>query len=274
MKTILVPTDFSDTANRARDYAIQLAQELDAQIILLNTYHIPYSGASAGTLVNLDKVALEESEKSMSNQIEYLNMHYSNISFKTLCKPGLLVDSVGRIGKNKEVDLIVMGTNGASGLLENYLGSNTSELIGSINIPIIVVPSETTYNFPKRIVVANDLEESGEDELFDSLKEIGLKTGASIDFLFIVTEENQAETKINRLKSAEFDAEFDAKYHPFHFKENDKVEEGILEYVEENSFDLLVLTAHQRGFWEGLFHKSVSKSLVKNASLPILVLPD
>lgn len=274
MKTILVPTDFSDTADKARDYAVQLAQELGAQIILLNTYHIPYSGASAGTLVNLDKVALEEAEKSMSNQIEYLNLNYSNISFKSLCVPGLLVDSVKRIGKNKEVDLIVMGTNGASGVVEDYLGSNTSEIIGSINIPIIVVPSKSTNNFPQRIVVANDLKESGEEQLLDALKEIVVKTAPEVEFLFIVNEENQADKKIERLRAAQFDENFDTSYHPFHFRENENVDEGILEYIEGKNFDMLVLTAHQRGFWEGLFHKSVSKSLVKHATLPIMVLPD
>jgi nucleotide-binding universal stress UspA family protein len=273
MKTILVPTDFSDTANKARDYAIQLAQELNAEIILLNTYHIPYAGASAGTLVNLDKVALEESENSMSNQIEYLNLNYSNISFKTLCKPGLLVDSVRRIGENKEIDLIVMGTNGASGVLENYLGSNTSELIGSINIPIIAVPSNPTINFPKRIVVAHDLEESGEAKLFDILREIVVKTESEVEFLFIDNEKNQAETKIKRLNAAQIDEDFDTFYHQFHFKTNDNVEEGILDYIEGKNFDMLVLTTHHRSFWEGLFHKSVSKSLVKHASLPIMVLP-
>ncbi len=274
MKTILVPTDFSDTANKARDYAIQIARELDAQIILLNTYHIPYSGASSGTLVNLDKVALEEAEKSMSNQSEYLNLNYSDILFKTLCKPGLLVDSVGRIGKNKEVDLIVMGTTGASGVFENYLGSNTSALIGSINIPLIAVPSSSTNNFPKKIVVANDLMQSGKDELYDILKELVVKTESTVDFLFIMDEESQMEKKVQRLISAKFDEHFDTNYHPFHFRENENVKDGILEYLEKNSFDLLTVVSHQRSFWEGLFHKSVSKSLVKNASLPILILPN
>ena len=59
MKKILVPTDFSETANKARDYAIQIAQQINAEIVLLNTFHIPYAGAGSGTLVNLDKIAKE-----------------------------------------------------------------------------------------------------------------------------------------------------------------------------------------------------------------------
>lgn len=274
MKTILVPTDFSETANIARDYAIQIAKVLNAEIILLNTFHIPYSGASSGTLVNLDKVALEESEKAMSNQVEYLNLNYADITFKTLCKPGLLLDSVKRIGKNREVDLIVMGTTGASGVIENYLGSNTSSLVGSINIPIIAVPQNAAINFPEKIVVANDLLESGEDKLFDLLKELAVNTNSEVDFLFIIDEEKQADNKVERLKAAKFDDNFNTKYHPFYLKESENVKDGILEFIEDKNFDLLVLISHQRSFWEGMFHKSISKSLVKHAKLPILVLPD
>jgi len=274
MKKILIPTDFSDTANKARDYAIQLAQLIDAEIILLNTYHIPYSGASAGTLINIDKIALEESEKAMELQLEYINSNYSNIKISTLCRAGLLVDSVKRISENSEVDLIVMGTTGASGSLENMLGSNTSALIGNIKVPIITIPKDSTINFPKHIVAANDLSESGEEKLFDVLKEIAIDTSSSIDFLFIVKEENYAEKKIQRLKSADFDNTFDSEYHPFHFKENENIEDGILEYIDNKNFDLLVVVAHQRNFWEGLFHKSISKALVKHAKLPVLVLPE
>ncbi len=274
MKKILVPTDFSETANKARDYAIQLAQLVDAEIILFNTFHIPYSGASAGTIVNLDKIALEESEKAMELQSEYIQSNYSNVKFRTLCRPGLLVDSVKRISKKDEVDLIVMGTTGASGVIGNVLGSNTSALIGSIKTPIITVPKDATINFPKHIIVANDLMDSGEDKLFSVLKEIAINTYSSIDFLFIVNEEKQADHKIQRLQSADFDNQFDAQYHPFHFRDSENVEDGILEYIENKDLDLLVVVAHQRGFWEGLFHKSVSKSLVKHATIPILVLPD
>ena len=274
MKKILVPTDFSETANKARDYAIQLAQLIDAEIVLLNTFHIPYSGASAGTLVNLDKIALEESEKAMELQLEYVNSNYSNVKFRTLCRAGLLVDSVKNISNNNEVDLIVMGTTGADGVVGDMLGSNTSALIGTIKTPIITVPKDAVINFPKHIVVANDLMESGEEKLFDVLREIAVDTYSSIDFLFIVQEENQAENKIQRLKSADFDNKFDSQYHPFHFRDNENIEDGILDYIDNKDFDLLVVVSHQRSFWEGLFHKSVSKSLVKHVKMPILVLPD
>lgn len=274
MKKILVPTDFSETADKARDYAIQLAQLIEAEIILLNTYHVPYSGASAGTLINIDKIALEEAEKAMDLQLEYVNNNYANIKFSTLCRSGLLIDSIRRISENNDVDLIVLGTKGASGAIENMLGSNASSLVGNVNIPIITVPKEGKINFPKRIVAANDLMETGEESFFEVLKQIAIDTYSTIDFLFIVNEESEIDTKIQRLKAADFDNTFDSHYHPFHFKTSENVEEGILDYIEQKDFDLLVVVSHQRSFWEGLFHKSISKSLVKHAKLPILILPE
>jgi len=273
MKKILVPTDFSETANKARDYAIQLAQLIEAEIILLNTFHVPYTGASAGTLLNIDKIAIEESEKAMKLQLEYVNSNYANIKVSTLCRSGLLIDSVTRISENNEVDLIVLGTTGASGVIENMLGSNASALVDNVTVPMITIPKEGNINFPKHIVAANDLMDSGEENVFNALKELAVETYSTIDFLFIVNEEDQAQKKIKRLKAADFDSRFDSEYHPFHFKENENIEEGILEYIENKDFDLLVVVAHQRSFWENLFHKSISKSLVKHAKLPILILP-
>lgn len=274
MKKILVPTDFSETADKARDYAVQIAQVIDAEIILLNTYHIPYAGASAGTLVNIDAMAMEDSEKHMKDQMDYVTKNFSNIQFSSTCAPGLLVDTVKGMAKSDNIDLIVMGTTGTSGVVENFLGSNASALIGSTSTPVITVPANATINFPKRIVVANDLTESGEDQLYAALKDIAGGTNASIDFLFVTDDEDKAETKIERLKAAKFDEEFDAAYHPFHFKDSDNAEDGILEYLEGKNFDLLVVVTHQRNFWQRLVERSISKSLVKHAELPILVLSD
>ncbi|MGB0886729.1 MAG: universal stress protein [Vicingaceae bacterium] len=274
MKTILVPTDFSDTANKARDYAIGIAKELGAQIILINTFHIPYSGASAGTLVNLGKVAQEESEKAMHNQAEYLSLNFPNLDFKTLCKPGLLLDSIKIIGKKKEVDLIVMGTTGASGILGSALGSNTSAIVGKINIPIIAVPKGSKVAYPTKIVIANDLLELGEESLFFYLKKIAAKKESMVDFLFVVKEEESADHKIERLKAKSNALQFTPQFHSINILGNQLVEDVVFEYIENKKSDLLVLISHQRGFWGDMFHKSVSKRLVKHAILPIMVLPE
>ena len=272
MKRILVPTDFSDTANRARDYAINMAEVLNAEIFLINTYHIPHAGATMVTDVN--NLARESAESDMKEQMNYLEKNFPEIDVRFKCIEGLMVDTVKRIVAKESVDLIVMGTTGTTGVVENFLGSNASAMIGAVDVPIITVPSDTVVNFPNKIIVANDLTSSGEDALYNSLKQIAGNTNASIDFLFVVDKEEMADTKIARLKSAKFDESFDANYHPFHFKSSDNAEDGILDYIDGKDFDLLVVVCHQRNFWQRLWERSISKSLVKHAQIPILVLTD
>ena len=272
MKKILVPTDFSETADKARDYAVQIAQIFGSEIILLNTYHVPYAGASAGTLVNIDGMALEDSKKNMAEQLAYVRENFSNITFRTLCSPGLLVDSVKSVVKEENIELVVMGTTGTSGMLENFLGSNTSSLIGSIQVPIITVPARAVINFPKKIVVANDLSDSGENHVYDIVKKIAANNKASLDFLFVANGYDQINNKIEKLKAARFDEEFDSSYHPFHFRTHPDPTEGVLEFLKDKHFDMLVVVCHQRNFWQRLVDKSVSKSLVKHADIPMLVL--
>lgn len=274
MKKILVPTDFSETANKARDYAIQLALSFNAEIILLNTFHIPFTGAGTGTLVNIDKISLGSSEREMNEQVESLKKHYEGITINSICTSGFVVESVKTYSEKNNVDLIVMGTVGASGFVGKLLGSNTSALIGTTETPVIVVPTKTHAQLPQHIIVATDLTHSGNEKLFDILREIGVNYKAEIEFLFIGAEDEKISNKINRLKAANFDEKFDANYHPFHFKTSNNIEDEILEYIEKKKFDLFTIVSKKRGFLENLFHQSVSKSLVKQANLPILVLPE
>lgn len=272
MKRILVPTDFSDNADRARDYAINLAELLDAEVFLLNTYHIPHAGATM--VVDVQALARESSEAEMAKQLKYLTANFPELDVRTKCVAGLLVDVIKRFTEKEEVDLIVMGTKGASGVSGFFLGSNTSALIGEVKVPMITVPANAVINFPEKIVVANDLKKSGGDGVFDVLKQIVNKTKASVNFLFIADEEEKTNRKIEKLKAADFNEEFDSNYLPFHFKESDNVEDGILKYIEDKDFDLLVVVCHQRSFWQKLMERSVSKSLVKSAQIPILILTD
>ena len=273
MKRILVPTDFSKTANRARDYAVKLAELFDAEIILLNAYHVSYPCASAGTLVNIDHIAKETAEKKMKEEEEYIQLNYPTLNVKYLCNYDLAVDSIKRVCEKRVIDLVVMGTTGASGFAGNLLGSNTGALIGSIKAPIIAVPDETKVNYPRNIVVANDLTKTGNEPLFDTLKEIAKETQAQIDFLVIKGyDDSSTDRKIQHLKAASFDEAFDTKYNPFHFRNDEDTEKGILDFIEDRKVDLLVVVAHQRNFWEKLFHISITKSLTKHAETPILVL--
>ena len=95
-----------------------------------------------------------------------------------------------------------------------------------------------------------------------------------MEFIFVLKEKGDADIKIEKLKSICNELEFSSGFNVIEADESENIEDVVFEHVTSQYSDLLVLLAHQRNFWEGVFHKSISKGMVKHAILPIMVLPD
>ncbi len=273
MKAILVPTDFSDTAYTAGRYAAELALKLDAEITLMHAWHIPYSGASTGTFVSFDHVMSDDTKSLLNDQLKALSDQYPNLKVKTASVPAMAFDGIKELCQTEFFDLIIMGTTGASGFIGKFLGSNTSNIIGNVKVPIIAVPDNSAAAVPQNILGAVDLTQKGDEQLFEPLKVLSEKLDAKVEFINIIKDKN-VSLKDKKLAAADFDEAFDEKYHRFHYKEEDDIEEGILDYIADKNIDLLTIVTRQKNIWEKLMQRSVAKSIIKQAQIPTLVLPE
>ena len=143
MKNILVPTDFSDCANYAVETAVELAKKSNAAIHFLTVYDL------------LSNQALEQKKKFALAQLgaNYLN---KGITIHTSYVKGKFVKSINDYAKGNDIDLIVMGSHGASGLNEIMIGSNTQKVVRNIHFPVLVVKQEVENIDFKNIVFASD----------------------------------------------------------------------------------------------------------------------
>jgi nucleotide-binding universal stress UspA family protein len=116
---ILIPTDFSSVANNALDYAIHLAQKTNASLHLLHVNNIPIMDASFPNEVYQTYTAeIEDFAKKSFENIENLYLNKSNLKFETHTAYGFVNDEIQEFAKNNDIDLIVLGTTGASGIQE------------------------------------------------------------------------------------------------------------------------------------------------------------
>src|SRR5688572_25906776 len=117
MKTFLVPTDFSKHAANALYYAASLAGPMEAKLWLLHTFHVPATYTEVPAVAQLEQEVAAEAEVELKRLIEQVKRtHGSLLNIEYLNKEGLLIDTLPEVVKEKRVDLIVMGTQGASGL--------------------------------------------------------------------------------------------------------------------------------------------------------------
>jgi len=158
---ILVPTDFSENAAHALSYAVELAKQCSATLHLLHTPVIPtyllmdlsYSpGPEAVTrILNDSQDALDEQAKTVAA---------TGIKHFTAIREGTVHEVIRDYAKEHDVDLVIVGTHGRTGVSKLMYGSVTERVIKTVHTPIIVVPPEGGQ-IPSSIVMAYDFSAPG-----------------------------------------------------------------------------------------------------------------
>ena len=266
MKLFLVPTDFSDNAKRALVYACKLATEANTQIVLLNSYQAPSS--TANVMINFIDILEEDSKKDLEKLINEIKVEFPHLVFSSYSAYGTLSEAIKKASQKYDIDLIVMGTAGASNITSKIFGSNTTDAIKNTEQPILVVPKDTEYSKWKDITFASNLLHSNNDCPFAPLKEVTSISESHLNIITVVDD-------VSKVDAQKIDERIKAKLKNVSYNinvvENNSVVDGILSFIEKTPTDLLVMIRKDYGFLEGLLHKSVTKKIALQANKPILL---
>ena len=270
IKNILVPSDFSKAAYNALKYAIQLSAKIPSRIILLNSYTTPHSSV----MIDLTDILKKDSTDGLESVKRKIEADFPNALIEIASYNEELNTAVKACIKRKGIDLVIMGTTGASGVKETFIGSNTASLIQKINVPIIAIPEDFSLDNNLNIAVSTDLKNLKNVSLFGTVKEIARAFNGNFH-LINVSEDLSKIDPIDFIdQSADLDELFVGFDHTFNFLENSDYESEILDYIISHHIDLLVVISKKRGFFENLFHKSISKKLTMHSPIPIIILSE
>lgn len=269
---ILIPTDFSTVANNALQYAIQLAKKTNASIHLLHVNNIPIMDASFPNEVYQTYTAeIEDFAKNCFENLENLYLNKSNLQFDKHTAYGFVNDEIQEFANNNNIDLIVLGTTGASGIQEILIGSNAASVVAKAEIPVLVIPPTSTFTDIKKIVYASDFNEP---------------EFPSVSRLAFFANLYEAEVNVLHIKSFA-DNLFDAEHNFFSrnkenvevnrwkivkLPEGESIIDSINNFVETEHPNLIVMAKHNRSFFDRLFHRSLSKQMAYHTKIPLLVL--
>ncbi len=139
-KTILVPTDFTETSNRALNYAVELAARFHASIALLHAFEIPVFGFPDGALIAPADIATRISVAAQEALTNALETHKGRgIKMTSLLCEGVVWEEVNRVAAEIDADLIVIGTHGRRGLARAILGSSAENVIRTATVPVLTI---------------------------------------------------------------------------------------------------------------------------------------
>lgn len=269
---LLVPTDFSPCARLAFDFGYRLIHNVSQiEVFLLNSYEMPQVGTSGGAMMNMESAMAKVSEDDLEVELKVLTTKYPDIKITPVSRYGSLENCVSRICVEENVDLIVMGSHGASGLKKALLGSNAISVVENVTTPVFCIPADWVYSGIKNILFATDIDFLTHPLILKVLQEVAKKDHATIHLAYTLDNDNKKETKLNELQSNPLFSDLTLKHMEIH---SDDIASDIDAYAMEINADLMVMHSEETTFWENIFKGSLLAHLVFGAKVPLLVLKD
>ena len=278
MKTILLPTDFSDNSWNAIEYAIDFYKDYTCSFYLLHVNRLntlveeDYLSTNTQTIVLDTKI--EQAKTQLKLTLKRIEKKFPNSrkhKFYTLTDNNFFLESIRQHVEEKKVDVIVMGTRGASELSKYIIGSNTGDVITKVKCTTLVVPENAKFKAIDEVAFPTDFSMSRGLQMLQPLAEILDKNSASLRVINIGKTPSSLNTQQKKNKELLEDYLYYSKY-SLHFLTNKKVENAIQCFVKTRSIDMIAMVAKNLNYFQQiLFHNKVEE-ISYHTDIPFLVL--
>jgi nucleotide-binding universal stress UspA family protein len=271
MKTILAPTDFSESAKNAINYAVEIAKLFKAKLILFHAFHIPAIQSEVPLLMPTDEIEkelLKTLNKIKKNIIDSGNQ----LEIECSTKLGFALDEINLIILEKQIDMVVMGVQGMGFLSEKLIGSLTTTLIRKAKCPVLTINENVKFKKIEKIALAIDYEEITKKSILKPLKDIIEHFKSHLYILNVTRELEEASGKRKTNVGNQLEQSFEKFEHSFNFIENDDLVEGINDFAKKNNIDIIVMIPRKHNILENIFKERNTKRMAFHANIPILAL--
>jgi len=269
---MLICTDFSEPAAHAARYGGMLARQYGFEHITLLHAYQTFIPPVTMPLTNQDDSVLYTAAVGQLKKAgqQLAQVAGTDISIEYIAEDISLDESIDRITERENSDIVVMGISGRTGFARKMIGSTTLRVSQHSQRPLLAVPANAVIEPVKNILVACDLKNVDHTIPLATLDKVLALFAAPVTVLNVGhAGEGSPDTPLEMFR---MHGVFD-KYQPLYTYSTDKdIPAGILDYAETNSISLIVVIPKSYNFFENLFHKSTTKELIYNSSIPVLTL--
>lgn len=277
MKKILLLTDFSENSLNAIEYAMQFFKKWQCKFFILHVQktseYISDDLMVAKPKSFVYRAVLENAKNELTELILQIQKQHKNnkYKFQPLLDYDNLTDAITQAVSTNEIDLIVMGSNGATGAQEIIFGSNTLQVIRHINNCILVVPEKYQFQGINSVLFSIHQDQEIKPESIAILKDVLVKYDAKLNALLVLQEKNEEREK-------SFETLLNTKFKKIPTKSNTVIglnfPEAISAYIQISKIDLHALVMEKEKILDRIFYGSNAKAISESTQMPLLVLPD
>jgi nucleotide-binding universal stress UspA family protein len=276
MKAILLPTDFSQNSLNAIDYAMELFKDETCDFYFLNiqkaSSFVSDDLMTMSSSTTIYQTLIDTAKKSIENVIKTLKDYYQNDkhTFHSCVDYDNFIDGVNQMCDAVDIDLIVMGTKGATGAERVLFGSNTVRVMQRCHVPVLAIPDGCKFVGLNSIAFASDYLTYYNEADLEPMINIAMHHNAKIDVVHMLQQEHLSEDQENN--RAFLDSIISNVTHEFVTLEQQDIFEVIQKYIEDNNIKMLAMMSKKYSFLERLFSQHNVEVFGFKINVPFLVM--
>jgi nucleotide-binding universal stress UspA family protein len=272
MKTILVPCDFSKQAVNAFRFALDIARQSGGEVHLTHVIELPVMHDSVlMPVMSFEEVLLKELKDK--SQVEFAKLVKKYTEPKDKVKTATQFGAPSRmilsyIEENK-IDLVLMGTKGATGVKEYVIGSNAEKVVRNSPVPVIAIKNYPKLSSIKDIVLPNTLHTEIQEDLLMKIKAMQNFFKANLHIVWINTPSNFTRDITTNQRLQDFAKRFLFKNYTIHVFNDLYEEDGIINFAHSIKADMIAMGTHGRKGLAHILSGSVAEDVVNHIDIPI-----
>ena len=275
MQRILFPTDFSENSWNAIVYALSFFK---GQAMELHLLHLGLSGSvDSSADLHVQGISVSFSDSSVQQRLMNFesridtnfpgHQHRIFLHFETC----LFVEGIRKFVRKHDIDLIVMGTKGASGIKEVTLGSHAGAVITRVKCSTLVIPEKAHYIVPENIAFPTDFNIVYKSKVLQTLTGFASFHHSSIKVLRVARKRSGLGPE--QVKNRDFLSDtLQGIPHSFHWIQSPELEHGLQEFIDSMKIDVVAMVGKNLNFFQRLLFKPTIAKIGYHTEIPFLVL--
>lgn len=272
MKRIIVPVDFSNVAESAFTFALEIASRYKAELLLFHNFEVPVVESQFFPVNYMDVYSsLEMAEfdffKDKVAELRKIaeGKNLSHVAMSHILTDGDLLYNLKDVIQREKIDFVVMGTSGADNWFENLIGTNTGSLILDVNVPVLTIPENTKFKEIQTVGFTTRFRDKDQIAL-ESVLKFSKTFNSKVKCLYVKTENSDvSEETIDKWRT-----KFTANNVQFYIVYDDDVEGAVNDFLVSQEIDVLAMLTYKRSFFQKIFHSSMTKKMAQNLTIPVL----
>ena len=269
MKTILFPTDFSESSTNASLVAVQIAAQLNARLVVLHAYQpwllrpdFPAKGA-----LTPERQRTESLRKLAALRRKLAQSREAKVLVEVVAKEGLILDVLQETVDEYKPELLIMSTVGDAPQASRLLGSLTTAMIPRTTVPMLLIPPTGVNVHFKQLALAIDLSKPIDAIALGTVIQFAQTFDATIDMVCVSHNPQDAEIKRAAERIRDF---FRLVPHTMSIIHSDHLVETLQRFIAENRTELLVMLPQLHSWFELLFSETITQRMSRQTDIPVL----